>query len=253
MIWKGGVLYRVVTDERGSVRLITSASTGAVAQRLDYDVWGNVTADTSPGFQPFGYAGGLWDTSTGLTRFGARDYDAETGRWTNKDPLRFGGGSNFYVYAENNPVDMIDPTGLCPGLRFSGPGAAEAAALDALLSILPSSALHLVEYGGSICKQADGKIFASDPNAGGPHDVQLSDCPAGTVKLGNYHSHPWNTDMDKFRAPFSIDDIRNCMGYASCWLGRVQDGSVWRWDEGLGERYKIYPPKPAPRWWEFWK
>ena len=33
-------------------------------------------------FQPFGFAGGLYDHQTGLIRFGARDYDSEAGRWT---------------------------------------------------------------------------------------------------------------------------------------------------------------------------
>ncbi len=46
------------------------------------DAWGQVLADSSPGFQPFGFAGGLWDRDTGLVRFGARDYDPEVGRWT---------------------------------------------------------------------------------------------------------------------------------------------------------------------------
>ncbi|MCC6559698.1 MAG: RHS repeat-associated core domain-containing protein [Polyangiaceae bacterium] len=67
--------------------------------------------DTSPGFQPFGFAGGLYDPDTGLTRFGARDYDAETGRWTAKDPLLLGPGTNVYVYATNDPVDLRDSNG----------------------------------------------------------------------------------------------------------------------------------------------
>ena len=49
-----------------------NASSGAVAQRLDYDEWGFVLSDTSPGFQPFGFAGGLYDHQTGLVRFALR-------------------------------------------------------------------------------------------------------------------------------------------------------------------------------------
>jgi RHS repeat-associated protein len=111
LIWKGGVVYRIVSDERGSPRLVVNTSNGQVVQRLDYDVWGNVLNDSAPGFQPFGFAGGLYDGNTKLTRFGLRDYDAETGRWTTKDPARFLGGSNLYVYAGNDPVAKIDPAG----------------------------------------------------------------------------------------------------------------------------------------------
>ncbi|HSN99728.1 MAG TPA: RHS repeat-associated core domain-containing protein, partial [Candidatus Nanopelagicales bacterium] len=109
---KGGTTYRIVTDHVGSVRLVVDAVTGAVAQRLDYDEFGRVVLDTSPGFQPFGFAGGLYDPDTGLVRFGARDYDAEIGRWTAKDPLLFeGGDTNLYAYAVGDPVNSTDPTG----------------------------------------------------------------------------------------------------------------------------------------------
>jgi RHS repeat-associated protein len=84
-----------------------------VAQRIDYDEFGNITSDTSPGFQPFGFAGGLYDRDTKLVHFGARDYDAETGRWTAKDPILFDGGdSNVYGYLLNDPVNFTDPNGL---------------------------------------------------------------------------------------------------------------------------------------------
>jgi RHS repeat-associated protein len=108
---KAGTTYRVLSDHLGSVRLVINTASGVVAQRMDYDEWGNVAVDTAPGFQPFGYAGGLYDRDTGLVRFGVRDYDPATGRWTAKEPLRFKGSINFFTYAANDPINHIDPSG----------------------------------------------------------------------------------------------------------------------------------------------
>jgi RHS repeat-associated protein len=107
--------YRLVLDQLESVRLVVHTQTGVVAQRLDYDEFGRVTQNTSPGFQPFGFAGGLYDNQTGLVRFGARDYDATTGRWTAKDPLGFSGLQlNLYTYAGNDGVNFVDQSGRIP-------------------------------------------------------------------------------------------------------------------------------------------
>jgi RHS repeat-associated protein len=129
---KGGIKYRIFSDQLGSPRLVVNASTGAVAEEIDYDAFGNVVNDTQPGFQPFGFAGGLYDQDTTLVRFGARDYDPSTGRWTAKDPIRFAGGqTNLYGYVLNDPVNLVDPNGLkgcaCPqdGKQKSGKSAAE--------------------------------------------------------------------------------------------------------------------------------
>lgn len=112
---KGGVIYRFVADHLGGPRLLVNTQDGSVAQTMAYDAWGNVLTDSSPGFQPFGFAGGLYDRGTKLTRFGARDYDAETGRWTAKDPIRFrGGDTNLYGYCWGDPVNFYDPDGLFP-------------------------------------------------------------------------------------------------------------------------------------------
>ena len=60
----------------------------------------------------------LFHRDTGLVRFGARDYDAQTGRWTAKDPIGFRGGqTNLYVYAGADPINLTDPSGLsCGGI-----------------------------------------------------------------------------------------------------------------------------------------
>jgi RHS repeat-associated protein len=113
MVMTDGTVYRLITDHLGSVRLVVNAETGAVVQRMDYDAFGRVLQDSSPGFQPFGFAGGLYDDDTELVRFGARDYDAYNGRWTAKDPILFRGGSpNLYAYAHGDPINRIDPSGL---------------------------------------------------------------------------------------------------------------------------------------------
>ncbi len=122
---KEGVPYRIVSDGTGSVRLVVNATDGSVAQRLDYDAFGAVVVDTEPGFQPFGFAGGIYDAATGLVRFGARDYDPSTGRWTAKDPIGFDGDQpNLYTYLGGDPVNDSDPAGLNPGLLcLTPPGA----------------------------------------------------------------------------------------------------------------------------------
>jgi RHS repeat-associated protein len=111
---KAGVTYRIITDHLGSPRLVLDSATGQIVQRMDHDEFGRVALDTNPGFQPFGFAGGLYDAQTGLMHFGAREYDPETGRWTTKDPIGFAGGDgNLYAYVGNEPVNNVDPAGLC--------------------------------------------------------------------------------------------------------------------------------------------
>jgi RHS repeat-associated protein len=137
-----GVTFRLITDHVGSVRLVVNTVNGTIAQRLDYDTWGNVISDTNPGFQPFGYAGGLHDSLTRLTRFGSRDYDAAIGRWLSKDPIGFAGrDTNLLAYAANDPLNNIDPTGLevrvyFEPIPYATDSRAVAAALFAKHSIL---------------------------------------------------------------------------------------------------------------------
>jgi RHS repeat-associated protein len=121
---KGGATYRIISDQLGSVRLVVNTSTGETMQKIDYDGFGNVMADDNQGFQPFGYAGGLWDGSTRLERFGGRDYDPALGRWLSKDPLGMPtSGTNLYMYADGDPINYIDPDGHDAGALIYGIGA----------------------------------------------------------------------------------------------------------------------------------
>ena len=68
----GGVEYRIISDHLGSPRLVVNINDGTIAERMDYDEFGIITNDTNPGFEPFGFAGGLYDADTPNTLRGSR-------------------------------------------------------------------------------------------------------------------------------------------------------------------------------------
>jgi RHS repeat-associated protein/uncharacterized repeat protein (TIGR01451 family) len=108
----GGSRYFLAYDQVGSLRVVSDSS-GYVVKQVEYDTFGNIISDSNPAFEiPFGFAGGLHDRDINLVRFGSRDYDPETGRWTAKDPIGFAGGdTDLYGYCLNDPVNWIDPYG----------------------------------------------------------------------------------------------------------------------------------------------
>lgn len=143
---RDGKTYRFVHDYLGSVRLVIDVASGQVAQRMDYDAFGQVMLDTTPGFQPFGFVGGMYDPDTKLVRFGLRDYDAYTGRWLEPEPLGLRGGTtNFYLYAFNDPVNMVDVDGELPLLVVVLLGAALSAAFDAAVQYATKGCINYAQ------------------------------------------------------------------------------------------------------------
>ena len=98
---------------------------GTIVKTLVYDAFGRRNPAGAPevgaAFElPIGFAGGLEDPVTGLVRFGLRDYEPASGRWTARDPILQNGGLNVYAYAGSDPVGRRDPSGLDDGGFFSG-------------------------------------------------------------------------------------------------------------------------------------
>ena len=120
--------YYLHYDQIGSLRAISRVlspdNTVEVVKQITYDTFGNILTDTNPTLKvPFGFAGGLYDVDTKLTRFGYRDYDAYTGKWTAKDPIGFQGrDSNLYGYVLGDPVNFIDSKGLYIDPRLKDKG-----------------------------------------------------------------------------------------------------------------------------------
>ncbi len=111
-----GARYRIVSDQLGSVVLVVNVDDAAdVLLAARYDAFGEqeVVAGSAEAV-PFGFAGGRYDADTGLVRFGARDYDPETGRWTGRDGALWKAGTNMYGYSRADPVNWRDPDGRAP-------------------------------------------------------------------------------------------------------------------------------------------
>jgi RHS repeat-associated protein len=80
-----------------------------------YDPYGNLTSSTGSVTNPWRFAGGYFDSSTGLYKFGTRYYNPGFGRWSQQDPLRGQLNDptllNRYLYAGDDPVNFTDPSG----------------------------------------------------------------------------------------------------------------------------------------------
>ena len=85
---------------------------GNVTTTRKYDAYGMVIGSTGTWKGPFGYSGsaGYQEDETGLQLLGHRYYDASTGRFITRDPIK--DGRNWYAYCDNNPVVAIDANGL---------------------------------------------------------------------------------------------------------------------------------------------
>jgi len=144
--------------------------------------------DTNPGFQPFGFAGGIYDQHTGLVRFGARDYDPQTSRWTAKDPIRFeGGDTNLYGYVFSDPVNWIDLNGqfinLATGVIGAAVGAAVAAATgqSIVAGAISGGLSGLVPGGGVLFNAVSGAISGAIGGATDPSGSILMGAAAGAL------------------------------------------------------------------------
>ena len=117
-ITASGTVAWYLVDRLGSVGVITD-STGDLIDRIVYDGYGNIIAETNPSASDrYLFTGREFDRVTGLQFNRARYYDPSTGRWTTEDPTGFAGGdTNFYRYVEDNPTDLTDPN----GTTLSGP------------------------------------------------------------------------------------------------------------------------------------
>lgn len=115
-----GTVTYVYTDPQGTPLAEADAS-GNITARFDYAPYGTAVASMSPAPNGPGYTGHVNDPETGLVYMQARYYDPVTAHFLTVDPKAPAPGNTFnfnrYAYANNNPINNIDPDGrqVAPG------------------------------------------------------------------------------------------------------------------------------------------
>ncbi len=215
----GSVQY-YLRDQLGSTRALLDGAGHTVAT-YSYDAYGNPTTQTGSASTPFGYAGEYTDAETGLQYLQARYYDPATQQFVSVDPL-VDQTKQPYAYTADDPLNMIDPTGLCPSGGFcpwEAVGQATGAALGAVGGAVHTGYDFATSTGGSFAStigtgavntyytlaEAARLIPLTGPFTEGgvrPYLLHASSDLADAAVTANHLDIAWNLVSQSVEAPF---------------------------------------------------
>ncbi|MBE7052211.1 MAG: RHS repeat-associated core domain-containing protein [Ruminococcaceae bacterium] len=104
-----GEYFYYIYNGHGDVVMMIDEN-GTIKNSYAYDPWGAIVSQSETIENSHKYAGEYYDDETGLIYLRARYYDPSTRRFIQEDPAR--DELNWYVYANNNPIKYVDPSGL---------------------------------------------------------------------------------------------------------------------------------------------
>ncbi|GAB2874618.1 hypothetical protein GCM10027277_49810 [Pseudoduganella ginsengisoli] len=222
----------IYSDHINTPRMIMAAASNSVVWSwLDADPFGMAQPVENASGTVFTYnarfPGQLYDKETNLHYNYFRDYDPQTGRYVQSDPIGLRGGINTFGYVLGNPLKYSDQYGLAPGDHFY---TAEAAARDAIHYINPRSIAENREYGGWIYKDRNrGPGYTYDePTRFGPAGGHMPSKPMIAPVYGAYHTHAaYDPDYDNENFSPEDKDMGDRLGWPT-YLG-TPSGAIKRY------------------------
>ena len=100
-----------LTDERGSVVATTAGASGAGAV-VGYDTYDDYGKPAMSNTGRIQYTGQMYLSDVGVYSYKARAYSPSYGRFLQTDPIGYGDGLNWYAYVHDDPINMIDSSGM---------------------------------------------------------------------------------------------------------------------------------------------
>jgi RHS repeat-associated protein len=189
-------IFFIYADHINTARVITTSNDNRMVWRWDSaDPFGlqqpNETPDRLPGltYNPR-FPGQVFDKETNHHYNYYRDYDPQTGRYIQSDPIGLKGGINTYAYVESNPLSYIDPNGLAAGGAAvggviggwiggaltveTGPGMAFGILAGRLVGRVAGSAIEDICRGEPDCDELNDRVQDAKNHVG-----KLGACRAG--------------------------------------------------------------------------